>query len=177
VLCADSYFFSNEALWAERHPQLLVWLMGAMTNIVFDEAHFGINKQPGVAGLIRRYRFQWFFAALALLAILFVWKNAVYFVPPSQDSADADGQVNSEKDANQGLVALLRRNIAVNEILAVCVREWTRSVQGNRRIRPAIVANVKKMIAMEIRSSKKPTDPVAGYQKICRIVSEDRGND
>ena len=30
VLCADSYFISNEALRSERHPQLLVWLLGGL---------------------------------------------------------------------------------------------------------------------------------------------------
>ena len=61
LVCADSYFMSNEALWSERHPQLLVWLIGGHSKIIFDEAHFGIYKQPSVAQLIRRYRFDWFF--------------------------------------------------------------------------------------------------------------------
>ena len=53
VLCADSFFISNEALRSERQPQLLVHLLGSHSNIIFDEAHFGIYKQPSVPPPIR----------------------------------------------------------------------------------------------------------------------------
>ena len=54
VLLADSFFLSNEALRSERHPELLAWTLGESANVVFDETHLGIFKQPGVLGLIKK---------------------------------------------------------------------------------------------------------------------------
>lgn len=175
VLCADSFFISNEALWSERYPKLLLWLIGGNSNFVFDEAHFGIHERPAVASLIRHYRFHWFFAALILLALLFVWKSAVYFVPPRHDGASVANDVISEKDVAQGLVALLRRNIPVKAIMAACVQEWEKTFKNDRRITPGTFERLKNVIAKQETSSQKLNDPVAGYQKIYRIISKDRG--
>ena len=175
LLCADSFFVSNEALWSERHPQLLVMLIGGNSRIIFDETHFGIYKQPSVAQLLRHYRFHWFFAALAVLALLFIWKSASYFVPPPQDDVLAGADVVSEKDYTQGLIALLRRNIAGSQVLQVCAREWEQTFKKNPRIRAAAFEHVKGVIETESNASKKSKDPVQGYQKISKIISEGKG--
>jgi hypothetical protein len=86
VLSADSFFLSNEALRSERHPELLAWTLGESATVVFDETHFGIFKHPGVLSLIKKYRFHWFIFTVAVLALLFIWKNSVYFVPPPKRS-------------------------------------------------------------------------------------------
>ncbi len=168
LLCADSFFVSNEALWSERHPQLLVMLIGGNSRIIFDETHFGIYKQPSVAQLLRHYRFHWFFAALAVLALLFIWKSASYFVPPPQDDVLAAADVVSEKDYTQGLIALLRRNIAGSQVLQVCAKEWEQTFKKNPRIRAAAFEHVKGIIETESKASRKSKDPVQGYQKICK---------
>jgi hypothetical protein len=175
VLCADSFFISNEALWSERYPKLLLWLIGGNTHLVFDEAHFGIYERPAVASLIRHYRFHWFFAALILLALLFVWKSAVYFVPPRHNGASVTNDVISEKDVAQGLVALLRRNIPVKAIMTACVQEWEKTFKNDRRIAPGTFERVKNVITRQDTSSKKYRDPVAGYRKIYRIISKEKG--
>ena len=172
LLCADSFFISNEALWSERHPQLLVWLIGGNSKIIFDETHFGIYKQPSVAQLLRHYRFHWFFAALVVLALLFIWKSTSYFVPPLQDDDLAGADVVSEKDYTQGLIALLRRNIAGSQVLQVCAREWEQTFKKNPRIRAAAFEHVKGIIETESNASKKSKDPVPGYQKISKLISE-----
>ena len=174
LLCADSFFISNEALWSERHPQLLVWLIGGNSKIIFDETHFGIYKQPSVAQLLRHYRFDWFFAALVVLALLFIWKSTSYFVPPLQDDDLAGADVVSEKDYTQGLIALLRRNIAGSQVLQVCAREWEQTFKKNPRIRAAAFEHVKGIIETESNASKKSKDPVPGYQKICKLISEEK---
>ena len=174
LLCADSFFISNEALWSERHPQLLVWLIGGNSKIIFDETHFGIYKQPSVAQLLRHYRFHWFFAALVVLALLFIWKSTSYFVPPLQDDDLAGADVVSEKDYTQGLIALLRRNIAGSQVLQVCAREWEQTFKKNPRIRAAAFEHVKCIIETESNASKKSKDPVPGYQKICKLISEEK---
>jgi len=172
VLCADSFFISNEALLSERHPQLLVWLLGGNGRIIFDETHLGIYKQPGVAGLLRQYRFQWFFAALFLLALLFVWKNAVYFVPPRQDDLPSGADVVSEKDYTRGLIALLRRNVASNKILQVCGQEWQQTFKKDKRIQTAAVAHIENILRSESQISKKKTNPVEGYRKISSALKK-----
>ncbi len=173
LVCADSYFLSNEALWSERHPRLLVWLIGAHSNIIFDEAHFGIYKQPSVAQLIRRYRFHWFFAALAVLALLFVWKSAAYFVPPSADDGLNGGEVVSEKDYTQGLIALLRRNIAGNQILQVCAGEWVQTFKKSKRIRGGTLERMRGLESAGTADLKKGRDPVTEYREISKTINPD----
>ncbi len=168
VLCSDSFFISNEAMRGERHPQMLVWLMGGQSTVIFDESHFGLYKVPGVAGLLRRYQFQWFIGALAVVALLFIWKNGVYFVPPPEEETVVDAQNVSEKDYSRGLVALLRRNVGRKEILQVCGREWERTFKNDQRIDPDAIAQMNHILKSAQADSKKKSDPVSGYQQISR---------
>ena len=170
LLCADTFFMSNEALRSERHPELLVWLIGGNSSIIFDEAHFGIYKNSSVAQLIRRYRFDWVLAALAVLAILFIWKNTTYFVPPSADDALNGADVVSEKDYTQGLIALLRRHIAGNQILPVCASEWEQTFKKSERTRAATVERVRGLVQTGSADSKKSRDPVMDYRAISNSI-------
>ena len=170
VLSADSFFISNEALRSERQPQLLVWLLGRNSKIIFDEAHFGIYKQPSVAALLRHYRFHWVFLVLAVMALLFVWKNAVYFVPPRKDDIPSGADVLSDKDYTRGLIAMLRRNIPGNEILQVCGQEWERTFKKDKRVQSAVFGRVKEILRTQALSSKKRMDAVPGYRKISRTI-------
>ena len=173
VVCADSYFMSNEALLSERHAGLLVWLIGGHTNLVFDEAHLGLYKQPSVAQLIRHYRFHWFFAALAILAVLFVWKSAVHFIPPPTENNLDGAEVVSEKDYTQGLIALLRRNFKGSQIIQVCAGEWAQTFKKNRRIRAATFEHVRGLAESGSTDSKQSRDPVNTYQKISKLIAEE----
>jgi hypothetical protein len=174
VLSSDSFFVSNEAMRSERHPQLLFWLTGSPSEIVFDEAHFGIYKSPGVAGLIRHYRFHWFVGVLAILAFLFVWKNGVYFVPPVKDDAHNIAAEVSEKDSSQGLVALLRRNIGSGKIIEVCAQEWRQTFKKDKNFRDATFNRIQSSLQTQPHSFGKKSDPVKVYRKISTIISEDK---
>jgi len=72
VVAGDSYFLSNEAMAKDRHADFLAWLVGANTQVVFDEAHLGIFKSPGIAALMRQYRLHGLAVGLLLLAGLFI---------------------------------------------------------------------------------------------------------
>ena len=170
VLCADSFFISNEALRSERQPQLLICLLGHNSNILFDEAHFGIYKQPSVAALLRHYRFHRVLWVLAVMAILFVWKNAVYFVPPRKDDVPSGADVVSDKDYTRGLITMLRRNIPGDEILQVCGQEWERTFKNDRRVQAQAFVRVKEILRTQALSSQKRMDAVDGYRKISRTV-------
>ncbi len=175
VLSADSFFISNEALRSERHSQLLVWLMGPNSKIVFDEAHFGIYKQPSVAALLRHRRFHWVLLVLVVMALLFVWKNAVYFVPPHKDDALSGADVVSDKNYTRGLIAMLRRNIPSNKILQICGQEWERTFKRNKRVQPETFEQVKEILRTQAPSSKNRMDVVSGYREISRTIQRTRG--
>jgi hypothetical protein len=126
-----------------------------------------------VAQLIRHYRFHWLFAALAVLALLYVWKCVVYFIPPPTENSLDGADVVSEKDYIQGLIALLRRNFAGNQILQVCAREWEQTFKKNRRTRPATVERVIGLAETGLTDSKQRKDPVEEYRKISKLIAEE----
>jgi hypothetical protein len=175
VLCADSFFLSNEALGSERHPELLAWLIGASAYVEFDETHFGIYKHPGVINLIRKYRFHWFILAVVVLALLFIWKNSAYFVPPpKREDAGFRSDVISENDSTQGLISLLRRYIPTRRVLNVCIREWEQTVKPEKRFQIKKLEQITTAIQATGSQPQKPIDPVSEYNHISRMISEGR---
>jgi hypothetical protein len=81
VLAADPFFLSNEALRTQRAPALLGHFFSGPRTIIFDEEHLGVREEPGIANLAGKYRLHGAIATLALLAALYVWMNAVPFLP------------------------------------------------------------------------------------------------
>ena len=170
VLAADSYFLSNEAMRNERHPELLAWLIGPNAEVVFDETHFGVLESPGIASLIRKYRLGWFVAGLVVLAVLFVWKNALSFVPPSEDALPENGRPG--KDVTSGLMNLLRQNISAREIVPVCFEEWQKSVTHDRKEFGNTLEKIQAVIQAEKARPARERDPVKCYQTISKILGE-----
>ena len=172
VLSSDSYFFSNEALRKERHPKLLTYFMGSNSKALFDETHLGINKSFGVVYFIRKYRFQWFTVGIIILAVLFVWKNSLSFVPAqSEESKGNEGVFTSDKDYAQGLVSLLRRNIPRDKILRVCAEEWEKSIEHEAIINSNKLDLIKSIVERKEPKVKNDHNPVNGYNMICKILS------
>ena len=173
VFTADTFFVSNEGLRVDRNPALLAWLIGPNSQVVFDEYHFGIMKSKGVAALIRTYRLHWFFVGIAFLAILVVWKNSTHFVPPPRLAPHMNTASHAiERDYTQGLISLLRRNIAIKDILKVCLAEWKKAVDRGDKIALEKIPKIESLLDPQESSSKNEIDPVAGYRKICSILSE-----
>jgi hypothetical protein len=173
VLSADSFFLSNEALWSERHPALLAWLLADSANIVFDETHFGILRHPGVLDLIQKYRFHWFILTVGILVILFIWKNSISFVPPPNTTRSQPGKdVISDRDSTQGLISLLRRNIPTGRLLQTCAGEWERSVQPEKWFQSDRLMQIKLVLQKIETQSPKSIDPVSGYRRISKIISK-----
>lgn len=169
VLSTDSYFLSNEALRNEANPRLLTFLTGGNTKVIFDEAHFGIKAEPGIAGLIKRYGLHGFAWSVLLFCLLYIWKNASYFVPPREDDEIRDA---SARDQASGLASLYKRHINDNDLLAVCIDEWEKTALADRR---ASLNDQEKRTHIKNAAKgngDKPVDPVAGYRKIKRMLSE-----
>lgn len=169
VLCADSYLFSNEAMRNERHPALLAWVLGSHPNILFDETHFGIAEEPGIASLIRQYRLSWFAAACLGLALLFVWRNAVSFVPPYSERDREKTDVG--KDIHEGLVNLLRRNIAADGLVTLCLDEWEKSLGARRKEFAPTLEEIRTLINAENARPAKERNPVELYRTISRMLA------
>ena len=127
VLSALSYFLSNEAMIKERHPSMLLWLSGSKAKIIFDEYSHGIARAPGVAALGRKYHLEWFLGGVAVLALLFVWRNAASFLPPHLSGPGAEPAPHG-KDQVDALTNLLRRNIVKTQVLGACYNEWAKSL-------------------------------------------------
>ena len=172
VLSADSYYLSNEAMLADRRPELLAWLAGRRT-VLFDETHFGLVDEAGIATLARRHGLTGLFVVLGLLAGLFIWKNAVSFIP--RDAADVEsrsGASVSGRGSAAGLVNLLRKSIPPDRVLSVCLSEWARSSPRHGRRREQVEADLRAVVDAEQAKPPKRQDPVDAYRKLCRILSE-----
>ena len=173
LLCADSFLFSNEALRSERQSKLLTRIIGPGNPVVFDEVHLGIQKSPGVADLIRRFRFHWFFLTIAFLFVLFIWKNSVSFVPPQTGTTDGlQPSANGGKDYSQGLISLLRRNISVKNILSVSMAEWRKSIGQTMPPGTQTIDQAGLQKKAEEAISSNQSDPVKSYNAISKLLSK-----
>jgi len=175
LMAGDTYFISNEALRAERHPELLARILSGRPAVIFDEFHFGIRSQSGLVGLLFKYRLQGVFLSILVCLGLFVWKRTAWFVPPAEQPAREAGHYLSTRDYATGLTSLLRRNISTREIFDACVAEWEKSFTAGRR--PS-VDMARKLKQIQMVADRKPSaaagrkDPVARYNRICQILSE-----
>jgi hypothetical protein len=166
VLAGDSFFLSNEALRHERRPQLLGRILSGPAATIFDEEHHGIREEPGIASLARKYRLHGAVAALALLAALYVWKNAARFLPPRDESA-GDDDIVTGKEAAEGFVNLLRRTIKPAALLEVCVDEWRKTSAHPSRER----ARLEEAWASEQARPPKEHNPLAAYRTLSAALA------
>jgi hypothetical protein len=174
VLVSDGYLLSNEALTRDRQAGLIAWLIGDNTDVVFDETHLGVVEPTGFMVLVRKHRLHGLFIGLVVVGVLYVWKNALGFIPPTDDvdrhatrTDLADG-----RDAAAALVNLLRRTIPPSEILAACVGEWRKSnLRGARGHRPKL-EKIEQVLIEEQSFPPRQRNPVGAYQRISRILKE-----
>ena len=170
VLATDPYHLSNEAMRELQQIQLLTWLVGPNTRVVFDEAHLGLEEQVGVAGLGRKYRLHGLFFGLLVLGALFIWKNAFSLIPPEKDEQSGVDVLTSPRDYNAGMVSLLRRNVRKNVLVRSCFDQWASSSEAQR---PDLKDRVEKARQAAV-SPEGANDPVSVYKKIHRILWEGR---
>lgn len=171
VLLSDSYYLSNEALRVDRKADLLAWMIGQGRRVIFDEAHLGVQENPGVATLARKYQLHGFFLALLLLAGLFIWQNSVPFMPPPEDRlAHERGGLVQGRESAAGFVNLLRRNVPLADWLEVAVREWKKS--SARSVSPARLREVEAIAATEAALPARERQPVAACRRIAEILSK-----
>lgn len=171
VLCADSFAFSNEALRRERQPELLAWSIGPAREVIFDETHLGVQSEPGVATLARKYRLGGAFVALLLLAALFIWKNTLSFLPAYDEQVAAEqGDHVEGKDSTSGFINLLRRNIAPADLMKVCLEQWNAHFAHARKPSAAKLEAMQRVIDAENAREPGQRDAVRVYREFCSIL-------
>lgn len=171
VLCADSFYFSNEALRREREPELLAWLVGPAREVIFDETHLGVQENPGVATLARKYRLGGVFIALLILAGLFIWKNSASFMPPYEEQlARERGELVEGKDSAAGFINLLRRNIAPADLMKICLEQWNAHFAHTRKPSEAKLQAMQKVIDAENVLEPRQRNPVRMYRDLGLIL-------
>jgi hypothetical protein len=173
VLAADSYSFSNEALRQARLPALLTWFVGRNDHVIFEETHLGTRNDPGIAAMARRYRLHGLMAALVILAGLFLWRSSVNFIPPTEEqlSGEQTHQV-AGKDATEGFINLLRRNIPPVDILRICLEQWNAAAGTTRRPPAPKLAAMQKIIDEQNALEPRHRNPVRTYQMFCEILAQ-----
>src|SRR5262249_11851913 len=168
VLAADSYPFSNEALRRERHSDLLAWLIGPSRRVIFDETHLGVAEEPGIATLARQYRLGGFFLALLALAALFVWRNAVSFLPAPEERLPANhGDLVEGRDSASGFIQLLRHHVPPADIMKVCLEQWNAHFTHARKPSLARLEAMQKRIDTENALAPHARNPVRLYREFC----------
>lgn len=132
IVIADSYLFSNEALRNHRAPAFLAWALPPDRTVIFDEYHHGLSKQPGIAGLARKYRLHGVVLSLVVLVILMIWRQAAVFVPESEDVGGIPAKADPGRDSAEGWVSLAQQHIVAKDLLNVCHEAWRSSPAADR---------------------------------------------
>jgi hypothetical protein len=113
-----------------------------------------------VVALARRFRLHGLALGLAVIAMLFIWKNASSFPPVA--SAPREEKVFGRTSV-AGLVTLLRRHIAPDRLASACWQEWLKS--HARDLAPARRAQAEAAIR---NHPGRPTEALREIQTIVR---------
>lgn len=132
VLVADSYFFSNEAMYKERHAELLSYLVSSNRTIIFDETHFNIFESPGIISLVKKYHLEGILFGLLIISFLFIWKNSVSFIPYGNSGLSESEDLKGNYAA-QGFINILRKYIPPDNLIQICISEWEKSFKYNKK--------------------------------------------
>ena len=163
VVATDSHFLSNEALWHDRDPYFLTWLMGGNKTVVFDEMHHGIKHQVSVGRLIRDFNLHWVLIGLMVPALLFVYRCSMPLLPPVS-GLRIKGASRAGRDQFSGLINILRSHSPDN-LLQVCASLWCKSNQSWCEKHPMQVEEIEK-----IAQTGSSRGLVEKYKKISRLV-------
>lgn len=169
LLLTDSYPFSNEALRVDRQAALLSWCTGPVRRVYFDETHLGVEEDPGVATLARRYRLHGFAFGLVVVLGLFVWRTAPAFLPRAGDEA-RDGAELAGRDAAAGFVNLLRRGIEPDELFTTCYEEWRRTAVADG-VSGVRMDRARSRYEAEMAKAPSERNVLAAYREIAEAIA------
>jgi hypothetical protein len=167
VLCSDSYFLSNEGLVRDRSLPLLMDVLGSGRNLLFDETHLGISRNPGLMSLVWRYRLQGFFIGAVVWLGLFIWKNSVPLVREGSEGERANVPVTG-REAHVGFINLLRRSVAPRDLPATLQGVWKKSwpLLPHRQTLPS----QRPLVEARLADPEAASDPTKLYQDIYQLI-------
>lgn len=169
IAVADSYLFSNEGLRDTLQPQFLSWVLGPSSRILMDETHLGIQSRPGVMALARRYRLHGFFAALAGLALLYLWQSLTR--PLSGPPARAPEEVLGGRAAPSALRDLLRHHLRREALLEHCVEAWARTAALSPPVLQRRRERLREALRAYAATGPRQRDAAACYRALCEIIA------
>ncbi len=169
VLAGDSRFLSNEELFHDPKPQFLAWLIGNVSTVIFDETHLGVNEQPGIMTLARRYRMHGLFIGALVLFGLFIWRNGSSLVP-AQEQANRTDQAIAGQSATAGMVSLLKRGIPRTKLLQRCLEVWEKSLINRSPALLTRMESARNILAGEASKSRWKQPLTDAYGRMCRAV-------
>jgi hypothetical protein len=170
ILIADSYPFSNEAMFKDRYASLLTWVLGGTRDAIFDEAHLGVAETPGIASLMRRYRLEGLIFSLVLVAGLFIWKNSQSLVPRQPEVESDAGPVVMGRDSASGFINLVRRGVPSSKIIEICFKEWTDSVGRTVFPSPQQLVEVQRVIDEQAALEPRLRRPIETFRRISELL-------
>ena len=167
VLLASDYLLSNESLRIAPQPDFIAWIVGPARTLIFDETHLGLSLEPGIAGLILKYRLGGAVFGFFLLAGLHVWRSMVRFNPPPEPAL-TDTVVEGRGSA-AGLLNILRRSVPAADIVAVCLLEWRATHPGARHTAQQRLAEAQNCVDLLMELPPRQRNPVDAYRRIAQI--------
>ncbi len=174
VICTDSFFASNEALWNDPKSKFISWLVGDARRVIFDETHLGssIGDEDSLMTLARRYGMHGLFIGGLLLFALYVWRNSASLVPPdeSRDLGHWRADAIAGMSAASGLEGMLWRGIPRKQILRRCFETW----DGTSAAASAVPAQRRAQARAEVAGEIDLKNVPAIYRKLRDIIHPPR---
>lgn len=170
LVIADSYLFSNEALRNHRAPAFLAWALPPDRPVIFDEYHHGLSKQPGIAGLARKYRLHGVVLSLLVLVILMIWRQAAVFVPESEDTGETPAEADLGRDSAEGWVSLTQQHIAAKDLINICHDAW-RSSPAADRVSKERLQQIRDLVD-HYGTAPRRSNLVAVYRSISELLKQ-----
>ncbi len=128
IVCADSYFISNEAM-LEPPLDFIQWMTGEKRVIIFDEWSKGVRDNRSILYLLRKHKLIGFLVSLVIAAVLLFWHNSSSVLEKAV-SPQASGVEQHETSAT---AALLRRDVPTSAVLDTCRELLTRDKRKLKR--------------------------------------------
>lgn len=173
ILMTDDYLFSNEALLQHRYSDFLVWMLGAKTEVLFEETHLGFSERTGIANLIRRYGLAGFVVAFFLCALLVIWRGACPLLPAFTARSGAD-RIELEHSSEEGLGDLLRRSVRYAEMPALAYAEWKKAfvkTEAQKNFYAQETAEAEKLLAEAASTPRHKQRPWETHLEIKKIMN------
>lgn len=131
-LIAVPEIFQNQHLRARNGVLLLTALAGTNRPVYFDESIHGFEASDGAVALMKEWGLGPFLVALALIGIVFFWRNATSIGPREDDYRETRSDA---VDLVRSLGALYRSATNDDEAIAMYREALTRSVAAQTGLR------------------------------------------